>query len=161
MYQAIDKMPDSSRLWIYQSNRKLKADEAAQIENKARDFVSEWTAHKQNLNASVQVLHHSFLMLMVDESQTGASGCSIDSSVRFIKQLEQEFDLNFFDRLNFAFANEGSDIFFVKKAEIKEAFNKGKISAESFYFNNLVGTLGEFKSNWQQRFKDSWLYSVA
>ena len=77
-----------SRVWIYQSDRKLTADEVVQIQMNLDNFTRSWTAHNNQLKAKAEIRYNRFLVLIVDESQAGASGCSIDKSVNFMKQLE-------------------------------------------------------------------------
>ena len=55
------------------------------------------------------VIFNRFLVVFVDEKIAQASGCSIDKSVHFVKQLEDEFHINFFDRTLIAY-KEGNEI---------------------------------------------------
>ncbi len=63
-------------------------------------FVSEWASHGNQLFGAADVLHNRFVVIALDESKAGASGCSIDSSVRCVKHLGETFSIHFFDRLN-------------------------------------------------------------
>jgi hypothetical protein len=82
MYVAFDQLPPESRVWIYQANRQLTGPEiVATLPSLAR-FAEEWTSHGRSLHASAQFLHQQFLIIGLDEGIAGASGCSIDASVR-------------------------------------------------------------------------------
>src|ERR1700744_2326032 len=94
---------ENSRVWIYQSDRKLTDAETQQIQQYLNSFTTQWTAHNNQLKAKGEVRYNRFLVLIVDESQAGASGCSIDKSVNFMKRLEQQFGINLFDRFNLAY----------------------------------------------------------
>ena len=94
---------EQSRVWIYQSDKELSDEQADQLLQQCNDFASEWTAHNHQLKAKAEIRYNRFLILIVDESQAGASGCSIDKSVNFMKRLEQQFGINLFDRFNFAY----------------------------------------------------------
>src|SRR5476649_1492029 len=100
---------ENSRVWVYQSNRELSAAESSQIQQELNNFTTGWTAHNNQLKAKAEVRYNRFLILIVDESQAGASGCSIDKSVHFMKELEQQFNINLFDRFNLAY-RDGDEI---------------------------------------------------
>src|SRR5437868_414127 len=107
MITDIAKMPADARVWVYQSNRELTGTETKTIAEKTAAFADKWTAHNQALRAAFEIRYNRFLILMIDEKEAMASGCSIDSSVHFIQSLEKEFHINFFDRMLFSFINNG------------------------------------------------------
>src|SRR6185295_14012622 len=93
---------DQSRIWIYLSNRVFTEAEVSELNQLLEQFCIQWTAHGSNLKAGGEVLHHRFIILMVDETAAGASGCSIDKSIHFIQQIEKQFSVNLFNRMLFA-----------------------------------------------------------
>ncbi len=74
-----------SRVWIYQSNRQFTIDEALQIEELLEGFTSTWKSHGADVTGLARLLFGQFIILLADETATGVSGCSTDSSVRLIK----------------------------------------------------------------------------
>ncbi|HVV54648.1 MAG TPA: hypothetical protein VHC47_04965 [Mucilaginibacter sp.] len=146
---------EQSRVWIYQSDRELTDAEAKQIQAVLSRFATEWTAHNRQLKAGAEVRYNRFLILIVDESQAGASGCSIDKSVNFLKQMEQHFGISLFDRFNFAY-REGEKVLSAPRHEFEELIRSGRINNDSIVFNNLVPTLGELQTKWEVPFKESW-----
>src|SRR5204863_6598581 len=94
---------DDSRVWIYQSNRSLTIDEALQIDELLENFSEGWKSHGADVKGFAKLLFGQFIILMADETATGVSGCSTDSSVRLIKNIEQDFNINLFDRQALAF----------------------------------------------------------
>ncbi len=99
-------LADTSRVWIYQSNQAFSAAQAQEIQLKIKAFCKSWVSHSNQLKADGALVHNRFVVLSVDESQAGASGCSIDKSVHFIKGIEQTFGVNMFDRMLFAYQNQ-------------------------------------------------------
>jgi len=91
-------LPDSSRVWAYQSQTKIAADVQEAIKAKLNVFVQGWAAHGNELFGAAEVVDDYFIVLAVDESKVPASGCSIDTSVHFIRQIGQDFQLDFFNR---------------------------------------------------------------
>ncbi|WP_374951854.1 ABC transporter ATPase [Mucilaginibacter sp.] len=144
-----------SRVWIYQSDRKLTADELVQVQMQLDNFTRGWTAHNNQLKAKAEIRYSRFLVLIVDESQAGASGCSIDKSVNFMKQLEQEFGLSLFDRFNLAY-RDGNEIISVPRHQFEDLLKNGTITTETIVFNNLVQNVAELETKWEVPFKDSW-----
>jgi hypothetical protein len=144
-----------SRVWIYQADRKLNETEVLQIQVLLDNFTTGWTAHNNQLLAKAEIRYNRFLVLIVDESQAGASGCSIDKSVNFMKQLEQQFGINLFDRFNLAY-RDGKEIVSVPRQQFEELLKQGKITTETIVFNNLAQTLNELQTKWEVPFKDSW-----
>jgi hypothetical protein len=144
-----------SRVWVYQADRKLTDAETLEIQVLLDNFTTVWTAHSNQLKAKAEIRYNRFLILFVDESQAGASGCSIDKSVNFMKQLEQQFGINLFDRFNLAYRN-GEEILSVPRNQFEELLKQGKITSETIVFNNLAQTLADLQTKWEVPFKDSW-----
>ncbi|QXV67192.1 ABC transporter ATPase [Mucilaginibacter sp. 21P] len=144
-----------SRVWIYQSDRELTALEAQEAQVLLDNFTRSWTAHNNQLLAKAEIRYNRFLILFVDESQAGASGCSIDKSVHFIKQLEQHFGINLFDRFNLAY-RDGDVIRSVPRQQFENLIKEAKIKGDTIVFNNLVQTLADLRTKWEVPFNESW-----
>lgn len=151
----ISILPDTSKVWIYQSNRPFAAEDIADIRTKINAFTQSWASHNQQLRASGDVLHNQFIVFMVDEGMAGASGCSIDKSVHFIKMIEQSYAVNMFDRLCFTY-KVGEEVHTAGKAEFAKLYQENKINDDTLVFNNLVNTKADFDHKWVVPLKDSW-----
>jgi hypothetical protein len=145
----------NSRVWIYQSNRPFSLHEEHRIKQKLDGFISQWEAHGSKLTAKVEIHYNRFIMLMVDEEQAGATGCSIDKSVNLMKHIEEEFDINLFDRFNIAY-RDSSGIHSCTREEFEKLVSEDKITENTIVFNNLVQTVSELESKWEVPFKNSW-----
>jgi hypothetical protein len=146
---------EQSRVWIYQSDRELYDEQVKQLHEILNNFTAEWTAHNHQLKAKAEVRYNRFLILIVDETQAGASGCSIDKSVNFMKKLEQQFGINLFDRFNFAY-RDGEKVLSAPRHEFEELLKQKKINIDTIVFNNLVQDLQQLETKWEVPFKDSW-----
>ncbi|MET3981122.1 hypothetical protein ABIB62_003640 [Mucilaginibacter sp. UYP25] len=144
-----------SRVWVYQSDRKLTDAEVLQTQVLLDNFTTGWTAHNNQLLAKAEIRYNRFLILIVDESQAGASGCSIDKSVNFMKQLEQHFGINLFDRFNLAY-RDGEEVVSVPRHQFEDLLKAGIINTETIVFNNLAQNITELHTKWEVPFKDSW-----
>lgn len=145
-----------SRVWVYQADRNLTEQEVSEIQLLAAAFVSNWTAHGSMLNASADVFFNRFVVLAADENQVLASGCSIDKSVGFIKDVESHFQLNLLDRMNIAYL-EGDKLATFRYQDLDSMLESGAIQPDTIVFNNLVKSLGDLKTQWRIRLEDSWM----
>lgn len=145
----------NSRVWVYQSDKQLNDADVIKLQIMLDNFTTGWTAHNNQLKAKAEIRYNRFIVLIVDESQAGASGCSIDKSVRFMKDIEQEFGINLFDRFNLAYRS-GEEILSVPRHTFEGLISNKTIDANTIVFNNMVQNLIELETKWEVPFKDSW-----
>jgi hypothetical protein len=150
--QKHTEYPNSSRVWVYQTDRKLSVEEQAKIQVEMKAFTQQWAAHGKGLKASSGVLFESLLVLIVDQSQEAASGCSIDSSVHFIKALGVKYGFDCFNRNAIAYVKEGN-LAFTNLQDLDKA--KG-----AQVFNLATSTFGDIKENFVLNFEESALSKV-
>ncbi|MEE6186226.1 hypothetical protein PIECOFPK_02828 [Mycovorax composti] len=148
----------NSRVWVYQASRLLSLQEAFDAEDKINAFVEEWQSHGAKVKAAGFLFFGQFVILMADESIATVSGCSTDSSVRFIKSLEARYGVSFFDRTTLAFIIKDK-VQLLPLAQLQYAFDNGFVNGDTLYFNNLVATKAELENNWIIPVKESWLKS--
>ena len=96
-------LSEKTKVWIYQSDKPFAAADIPAIRAKIQEFTQNWVSHSNDLKAFGDVYHDRFVVLMVDEASSSASGCSIDESVHFIKKLGQQYNMDMFDRMNFTY----------------------------------------------------------
>jgi len=144
-----------SKVWIYQSNRKFSDQEAVEIQDMLDRFITQWTAHGAQLKARAEIFHHYFIVLTVDQEVANATGCSIDSSVRIIKEIESKYGLDLFDRFNMAYKID-DEVHVLSKEDFETLISAKKIGLDTIVFNNLVQTLEDFEQKWEVRLEDSW-----
>jgi hypothetical protein len=148
-------MNENSRVWVYQSNKEFNNSELNVLDTLLLGFTNTWSAHNQQLKASYEIKYNRFIVLIVDENQAGASGCSIDKSVHLMKEIEQKFNINLFDRFHIAWKEKGS-VYSASRAEFETLIEKKKINTETIVFNNLVLNYKDYQNNWEIPFKESW-----
>jgi hypothetical protein len=155
MNDMISNMPPDARVWVYQSNSVLSDAEAIAIKSEGAHFISDWAAHGASLKASFDILFNRFIVIAVDEHQAMASGCSIDKSVKFVKGLEQKFNLNLFDRMQVAY-KKGEEIHVCSLSEFEKLAAQGLVNEMTIVFNNMVTSKKLFDTEWQVPLKQSW-----
>ncbi len=155
MLTDFKNLPDDSRIWIYQTNRKFTDEETAEIETKTASFLKEWTAHGSDLQAGFEIKHNRFIVIGLNQSIASASGCSIDASVHFIQSLEKEYNVDLMDKMNVTFYS-GDYIAHKPLSDFRKMAKSKSVSKNTIVFNNLVNTKEEYLENWEVPAKESW-----
>lgn len=155
MFVPFEELPKSSRIWIYQSNRKLTEEEVATANEMLKTFVDQWAAHSTPLKASYMTKYSRFIILAVDQEYHSASGCSIDASVRIIQELEQKFGVDLLDKMNVTYKT-GEFIAHKSLIDFKKMAKEKAVNANTIVFNNLVNTIEEFEDFWEVPAGESW-----
>lgn len=144
-----------SRVWIYTTHRPLTDAEVLKVQEALDAFARQWTAHNQALQAKAEVFQNQFVILMVDETRAGASGCSIDKSVHFLEGLGKELGIDFFERMRFAWV-ENDEMYFADRAEFAAHVGSGRISEKTLVVNTLAQTKRDLEEKFLLPFGQSW-----
>ena len=151
-----DDFADNSRVWIYQSSRLFFINEALEMEDMLNEFAAKWKSHGAPVKGFANLFFGQFIVLMADETATGVSGCSTDSSVHLIKSIEEKYKVQLFDRQNLAFVVKDK-IQLLPLSQLEYAVENNFINANTLYFNNTVLSKKEMIEKWIIPVKDSWL----
>lgn len=155
-YLLEGNLDPQSRVWIYQCNRLFSLSEAFEVEDILKQFTGSWLSHGTPVKGAAYLFFGQFVVLMADETASGVSGCSTDTSVRLIKDIEQRFGVTLFDRLSLAFVVKDK-VELLPLSQLPYAAENGFINGDTLYFNNLVQTKKELETNWIIPVKESWL----
>ncbi|MFD2518581.1 ABC transporter ATPase [Salinimicrobium flavum] len=155
MFVPFENLPDSSRVWIYQSNRSFTEQEQEEIKVKLQQFIEQWTAHGADLKASYELKYNRFIILALDQKMNVATGCSIDASVSFIQELEKEYGVDLLDRMNVSY-KQGEFIAYKTLIDFRKMAKDRAVSPKTIVFNNLVNNKAEYLSEWEVPASESW-----
>lgn len=158
MVIPVKNMHKESKVWIFQAGAEFTKFQTLEIKTEVLDFVRNWTAHARQLVGSGDVIFHRFIVLMIDETFGGASGCSIDTSMHFIEKLEMKYGIDLLDRQKVAYVKDPNtmQIAITKLEELPTLYATNQINSETLVFNNLVKTKEEMDSKWITPIKESW-----
>ena len=161
--EALFKLPaevsdfsPASKVWVYQSSRPFSVRESEILTTQLKDFTRQWTAHNNQLLAAGLLIFDRIIVLMVDESQTMASGCSIDSSVHFIQSLEKQYQVELFDRMLVNYFELGQWHTSALHA-LREKLQVGEITIDTLVVNPLVQTRSAFTDGFVIPARDCWI----
>ena len=155
MLVNFDSLEDTSKIWIYQSNREFSEKEVAEISHNLENFIGDWKRHGDDLKASYQIKYNQFIVIAVDENFNEVSGCSIDASVNLIKQFEQKFAVDLTNKLNISF-KDNNNINVVSMADFQNYAKQQKITSNTVVFNNMITTKADFEQHWEVTADKSW-----
>lgn len=155
MLVNFDQLPEISRVWIYQANRSFTEDELTEIRTRLDIFIEQWTAHGGDLFSGYKVEYKRFIIIGLNQDLNNATGCSIDASVHFIKQLEKDFNVDLLDKMNVSY-KQGEFVAYKDLTDFRKMAKDRAVTMNTIVFNNLVATKAEFIENWEVPAKDSW-----
>lgn len=156
MLAPFESLPDNSRIWVYQSNRKFNFQEITIISDALSAFTEGWNAHGIPLRSSFDIRFDQFIILGADEISNAASGCSIDDSVRTIKDLGQKLKVDLFDRTLIAFKKQ-DEIITIPMAELKKKYQEGVWNNQTLLINILINKKGDLNTGWLIPAELTWL----
>lgn len=147
---------DQKRVWVYQSDRALSETEWTNAEAILEEFVKGWNAHDKNLSARYEIRSPYHFALIVDESDVEASGCSIDSSVRIVRQVQEMLHCNFFERENIVLkVDDGYDLYDMN--EVIQGVKTGEIAKDTLMADTLVEQYDAWSDEFFKPLEKSWL----
>ena len=143
-----------SRVWIFQSVNLIDKNIAAKISEKLYFFLHKWKSHKIDFKSSFEIRYNTFIIIAADESKL-VSGCSIDSLINFIKDLENSFNLQLLDKLHVKYI-ENDKIQTTHLNTFKNLCKNLNPDHNLIVFNNLVKNIAELESSWEIDIRKSW-----
>ena len=139
---------------MYHADRVFNQAETDELNQEIANFCEQWVSHNRQLKASGKVLFNRIVLLMVDETMAGASGCSIDSSVAFVRNIGLKYQTNLFDRMLITYLDKES----VETTSLQELKNKlGEAAEQVYVFDNLIKTKQDLEQNGLVPIKGSWV----
>jgi hypothetical protein len=156
MIVSFDSLPETARVWVYQSDRRLTDQEVAILEKSTSEFLSDWEAHGAPLASGFKLLHHQFLIIGVDENANPVTGCSTDTKVRFIQLMKNKLGVDFFNRTRIALM-VNDEVHLVELEDLKKGRSTVPVQQETVTFNNLVNTKKQLVSDWMKPARETWI----
>ena len=159
MLVSFNKICDNSRIWIFQSDFKIENNKIESIKNELEKFLIQWSSHGKELQCSYEIKYNLFIIIAVDSKVNNATGCSVDTLTNFILKIQEDNNINFFNRLSIAY-NIENEIKLNNLSDIKEMIIDKKFALETIVYNNLVKTKKEYLNNWKVPAFKSWHKSL-
>lgn len=155
MYVSFNLLPPNAKVWIYQSDSNLSSTDVELIEKEVKFFLNNWSSHNKEIESSYEIRYNRFLIIGLNENINSASGCSIDKSVNFIKNLQSILKVNFLNRLDVAY-KIGNEINTISLLEFQNMIRENKLSKDSIVYNNMIDTKKLYLNSWETTIENSW-----
>ena len=149
------KLPNESKIWVYQSSRKFYPEEIKEITPKIEGFLTSWNDNGAEIIASYQLKYDRFIIIAVDQTLESLSVPAIDTAVLFILGLQATYEVALLDKLNVSF-KQGEYVQYKDLKEFQKLVKKKAVSAKTIVFNNLINTKEELENNWEIPITESW-----
>ena len=156
MLVPFKSLPKDSRIWIFPSSEEIDIQKKAKIKERLIKFISDWTSHNKNLQASFELPYNRFIVVALNENLQNASGCSIDSLMNLIQIFEKEFDLILLDRMNVHYRDNKKKIEYSTLKDFIKMVKSKSINSSTTVFNNLVINKEEYLNLWEVPAMKSW-----
>lgn len=153
MYIPFNEIDGSARVWIYPADRSFSVEETEVLRSRIQQFATNWLSHQRPVQGTGEVIELRFIVLAANESFTDVSGCSIDSSVKFIRELEAEIGVNLFDRTQMYFQDSEKAVQAIDFRKIQEAFDSGLIQENTPVFSLQINEMNTFRNGFSSPFK--------
>lgn len=155
MLVPFKNLPETARIWIYQSNRSFTEQEVQETGQKLSAFLEHWTAHGAELEAAYEIRYRRFIIIGLNQQVSAASGCSIDTSVHCIQQLEKDYEVDLLDKMNVSFRQNDAIVYQTLK-EFRKSVKQKAVTKDTVVFNNLAANKEEYQTSWEVPAAESW-----
>jgi hypothetical protein len=153
---SFDQLPPDARLWIFPASRALSDDEQRRVLEEADAFIDQWMAHGVPLNAARDIRHDQFVMIGVDETSAGASGCSVDALVRRMARLQTVLGLELIENGPVLYRHAGR-IERIPRDRFADLASRGEVNLDTVVFDNTLARVGDLRAGrWEVRAADAW-----
>lgn len=156
-FPELQAISDTDTVWIYQASRRLNEAEQSELRSSGREFCASWATHGKPLDAAVFVIEGLFVIVKVNSALMAASGCSIDKSLQWVRNMEQQFGITLLDRMQVAWVDEAGNIERASLNDAKAKFAGGTLTAGCKVFNHSLSNGADLKTKWLELLPESWL----
>ena len=155
MYISFNEISDQARVWVYQANRPLTQPEQEGVHSFLKREMAAWAAHGEALQGSFDIRFNQVFVVAVDEQVNQASGCSIDASTRWFKELGAALGIDFFDRS--CAVVQGESLKLMPLLGLKQAVADGTLKADSFVIPLQTADVRTYRAGWLVPADQTWI----
>jgi hypothetical protein len=152
-----DSLPDASRVWVFASDRPLTEEGTKALLKGVEEYLTNWKAHGEPLTVGSQLRDDRFLLIGVDQSTTGATGCSIDGLFRVLQGLESKVGASLVGGGRVFYRDGNGAVGSVSRGEVPALAESGAITKDTVVFDTSLTDLGALRSGFEKRAKESWI----
>ncbi len=152
-----ENLPDASRVWIFGSDRPLSEEGTTTLLKGVEEHLTNWKAHGEPLTVGSQFRDNRFLVIAVDQSTAGATGCSIDGLFRVLQGLEPKIGASLVGGGRVYYRDSHAEVQSTTRDQVPALVQSGAITKNTVVFDTSLTDLGAFRSGFEKRAKESWI----
>ncbi len=156
-----DALPDDARTWVFGTSDPLGDERAPLLLDRVDAYLGQWTAHGAPLTCARDWRDRHFLVIAVDQSTAGASGCSIDALFRILHGLEQALGTSLVAGGRVYYRDAHGAVQCVDRATFAARVRAGAIGRDTPVFDTTVTTLGALRERFERPLAESWHAELA
>ena len=156
MWIDFNQLPDDARIWMFSIVGDISEDTLIQMKKELKVFISEWTSHSATLEASAEWWQDNYLIISLDESKYGASGCSIDKLLRFIQKLEADYKISLLVKSKIGIL-QGETMKYEDLPAIKHMISNGMLNKNAMYGDTTIASKRELRYHFLKPLHEGWL----
>ncbi len=149
-------LPDSARVWVFGSDAPVTGAHAERLLAATDDFLERWAAHGAPLVCARDWRDDRFLVIGVDESNAGASGCSIDGLFRVLGALEGEIAASLRGSGRVFYRDHSGAAAAASRSEFKRLAATGAVGEDSTVFDTTIASAAEYRARFESPAARSW-----
>lgn len=152
-----ESLPDSSRVWVFGSDTPLSEGGTTGLLAGVDEYLAHWKAHGAPLTVAREWRDGRFLVVAVDQTTAGATGCSIDGLFRVLQGLERAVGANLVGGGRVYYRDTHAAVQSVARDAVAELVANGTISKDTVVFDASITDLGTFRAWFERRAKETWV----
>lgn len=151
-----DALPDDARVWVFGSGDALGEELSAPLLRHVDAYLAQWAAHGEPLTSARAWRDQHFLVIGVDQSTAGASGCSIDALFRILQGLERSLGTSLVAGGRVFYRDARGEVQCVDRATFSARARAGEIDGDTEVFDTTVTTAGAVRDHFARKASSSW-----
>ena len=149
-------LPDDARVWVFGSSNVLSGEPERELLAAVDGHLGTWHAHGAPLTCARDWRDGRFLVIGVDQSTAGASGCSIDSLFHILQGIERSLGTSLVAGGRVFYRNPDGEVVAVDRPTFGARARAGLIDEETPVFDTSVTTAGDYRARFERPVKESW-----
>lgn len=154
-------LPDDARVWIFGASDPLDGEAADVLLRDVDAWLAQWRAHGTPLTCARDWRERRFLVVGVDQSAAGASGCSIDALFHILQGMERSLKTSLVGGGRVFYRDAPGAVQSVDRPTFGTRVRSGDITADTPVFDTTLTSAGDYRARFERPMRDSWHAQLA
>ena len=153
---SFSRLPDDARLWVFAASDRITGQRTSELLDAVDAYLAGWKAHGEPLTCAREWRDDRFLVIAVDQSTAGASGCSIDALFRILQQLQGRLGTSLVGGGRVFYRNRAGETEATSRAAFADRAVAGEVDADTIVFDTTVTSVDAYRRSFTRRAGESW-----